>query len=113
MAVRRGLGKEDIQPILDELKEGLRAIYGDRLKDVILFGSYARGEARTDSDIDVAVVLDDFESSFDETRRTSDLAGRVSLENDTVVCFLYLRQESIEDPWQPVHFRILEEGLVV
>jgi len=75
MATRTGLGKKDIQPILDELKVGLKRIYGTRLKQVILFGSFARGEAEPDSDIDVAVVLDDYESPFQETERLGELGG--------------------------------------
>ncbi len=43
--------------ILNEFKRELRSLYGERLKDVILFGSYARGEAHAGSDIDVMVVL--------------------------------------------------------
>ena len=32
--------------------------YGDRIKSITLFGSVARGAARTDSDIDLLVVVD-------------------------------------------------------
>ncbi len=34
-------------------------------KQIFLFGSYARGTNREESDIDIAVVLDDFENSLD------------------------------------------------
>lgn len=37
----------------------LRARFGDRLRTVRLFGSWARGAAGPDSDIDVAVIVDD------------------------------------------------------
>ena len=111
MATRTGLGREHIQPILDELKVGLKRIYGDRLRQVILFGSFARGEAEDDSDIDVAVVLDDYEGTFEETARCSDLGGRVSLENDAVVQFMYVREHDIANPWEPVHHNILREGV--
>jgi len=36
----------------------LRAIFGERLYAVRLFGSYARGEANEDSDVDVLVLID-------------------------------------------------------
>jgi predicted nucleotidyltransferase len=38
--------------------EDLRSRYGDAVLDVRLFGSFARGEAHEDSDVDVAVVLE-------------------------------------------------------
>ncbi|HJN18476.1 MAG TPA: nucleotidyltransferase domain-containing protein, partial [Armatimonadota bacterium] len=110
-ATRTGLGKQDIQPILDELKVGLKRIYGDRLKQVILFGSFARGEAESDLDIDVAVVLDDYESPFQETERLSEFGGRVSLDNDVVVQFMYVRERDISDPREPLHHNITREGV--
>lgn len=38
-------------------------------KMVVLFGSYAKGTARPDSDIDVAVVVDKLEGDFLDTYR--------------------------------------------
>ncbi|MFP4248886.1 MAG: nucleotidyltransferase domain-containing protein, partial [Armatimonadota bacterium] len=50
----------ELDEALRELKRELEALYGDRLRGVYLFGSHARGEAGPDSDVDVAVVLDDY-----------------------------------------------------
>jgi predicted nucleotidyltransferase len=47
--------KMEIEPVLNELIENLKP--ADPLK-IILFGSYARGTAREDSDIDLMVILD-------------------------------------------------------
>ena len=51
-----------VQTILDQFRGRLREHFGSRLVGLTLFGSYARGEAGPDSDIDVAVVLDHVES---------------------------------------------------
>lgn len=40
----------------------LRALYGDRLVDVVLYGSHARGDAHHESDIDLAVIPDNVAS---------------------------------------------------
>ena len=45
--------------LLKEASNVLKNIYGDRLDKVILFGSYARGEQTSDSDVDLLVVLKD------------------------------------------------------
>jgi len=44
-------------PILAKFRAALNAIYGERIERVVLYGSQARGEARPDSDYDVAVFL--------------------------------------------------------
>lgn len=51
------------------------------LHEAILFGSRARGEARPDSDADVAIVLDGPEGSFIETKLDmADIAFDVMLD---------------------------------
>ena len=47
----------DRQDLLTRIKTRLEAVYGDRLRGVVLYGSEARGEAGPDSDIDVLVLL--------------------------------------------------------
>lgn len=43
---------------LGEYAERLRGLFGERLLELRLFGSYARGEAHEDSDVDVLVVVE-------------------------------------------------------
>ncbi|MFN4857561.1 MAG: nucleotidyltransferase family protein [Pseudanabaena sp.] len=46
--------------MLNELKSALVKLYGDRLFSLILFGSHAKGEATSESDIDVMAVLAEY-----------------------------------------------------
>lgn len=46
-----------VREALDELRAKLAQMYGARLRRLILYGSYARGEATPGSDVDVLVVL--------------------------------------------------------
>ena len=43
---------------LKKYTEALQKIYGSHLKSVILYGSYARGDFKKDSDIDILILLD-------------------------------------------------------
>jgi len=47
-----------IKRILDEFKRKIEKLYGERLKSIILYGSWARGDATEDSDIDILLVLE-------------------------------------------------------
>ena len=51
----------DLNSYLQDLISRCQASFGDRLKYVGLQGSYLRGEAHEESDIDVMVILDRFE----------------------------------------------------
>lgn len=46
------------QNILMEYIDTMKKIYGSHLKEVILYGSYARGDFHSDSDIDIMILLD-------------------------------------------------------
>lgn len=54
---------------LDQLAQGLRDIFGERLRFLGLQGSYRRGEATDKSDIDVVAVLDVLEAADLEAYR--------------------------------------------
>ena len=59
--------------LLDELKTNLIHLYGQQLYSLILFGSQARGEANSDSDIDIMTVLEDPIDVAKEVHKTSDI----------------------------------------
>jgi uncharacterized protein len=68
-------------PILTRFRAALDEMYGARLERVVLFGSRARGEARPDSDYDVAVFLTSLPDRWTELDRLADL--RVRFIDDT------------------------------
>lgn len=55
---------------LEEAKNRLEKTFGDRLGEVILYGSEARGEAGSDSDVDILVVLDEPVSYAEDLKRS-------------------------------------------
>lgn len=47
-----------LKPLLDEFTQEVVKVYADKLLGVILFGSYARGDFRDDSDVDILLIFD-------------------------------------------------------
>lgn len=82
---------------IEKLTELLRAAYGERLCYVGLQGSYLRGEATENSDIDVMVVIRDITvSDLDEYRKAV-----LSLDNFDKSCGFICGVEDLEN-WNPL-----------
>ncbi len=48
---------ENIRSIIYRFSQELRHILGDKLTKVIVYGSYARGDFRENSDIDIMILV--------------------------------------------------------
>lgn len=102
-----------IQNVLDELKSELQIIYGKQLKGVYLFGSYARGEADRESDLDILVVLDRFDRYAHEVNRTGTLAANLSLKYEVTVSLVFLREHEWLKGDTPFLSNVREEAVTV
>lgn len=49
---------QTIQILLTQYLSEIKKIYGPHLKTVILYGSYARGDYTSDSDVDIMLLVD-------------------------------------------------------
>ncbi len=81
-----------IRDILREIRHGLQVIYGEQLRGVYLFGSYSRGDADEESDLDILVVLQDFARYALEVDRTAELAAELSLKYSVTVSLVFFRE---------------------
>ena len=83
--------KQIIKPIME--KHGI--------KDVFLFGSYSRGEANKDSDVDIYCDSGDIKTLYDEVRFTDELKVALNKEVDVVTIgsemHEYFRKQLEED----------------
>ena len=71
--------------VVKRFRAALIDLYGDRLERVVLFGSRARGEAREDSDYDIAVFIKDLGPFWDEVDRLVDVETDLLYDTGAVI----------------------------
>jgi predicted nucleotidyltransferase len=103
---------ENIQGILKELKDGLTQMYGDKLKGIYLYGSYARGDYRQGSDVDVMILLADFKNYWEELERSTELASDLSLKYDVTLSRLIMKEIQWKQSDMPVLRNIRKDGVL-
>jgi predicted nucleotidyltransferase len=84
-------------PILKRFRAALDALYGERIERVVLFGSRARGDAREDSDYDIAVFLTGLADRWQEVDRIVPLVTDILYEDGAFIHALPHRAGSYED----------------
>jgi predicted nucleotidyltransferase len=99
-----------IERVLAETKAQLCALYPHRLKDVILFGSYARGDYTKGSDIDLLLLLDHVEDIGVERELYFPAICDLSLKYDTVVSVIPMDYETYHSKKTPLILNTLKEG---
>ena len=99
-----------VQQLLSELKKELARIYGERLKGVYLYGSYARGDNQSGSDVDVMIILASYQRYGDEIKRTSELNAKLSLDYNLSVSRLFMTEERWKNEDSPLLRNVRAQG---
>lgn len=97
-------------PVLARFRTALDAMYGDQIERVVLFGSRARGDARPDSDYDVAVFLSSMSDRFAELYRLADLSTDILGDTGEFVHAMPYRSSAYEER-TPLMREIRREGI--
>jgi predicted nucleotidyltransferase len=101
------------QNLLPLIKQSLSQLYGSRLHEVILYGSWARKTATPDSDIDIAVVLDGPVRPGREIDRMIDRITDLNLEHDILLSVYPVSREDYQSLKSPLLMNIRKEGVVL
>jgi predicted nucleotidyltransferase len=103
---------EDIQTVLEEFKTELKNIYGSRLKQVILYGSWARGEATEESDIDLLVVLKGKVQPGREIDRIIDVITDLNLKYGVLLSVYPISERKYNHVNSPLLLTVKKEGVL-
>jgi uncharacterized protein len=97
-------------PVLARFRAALDAMYGEQIERVVLFGSRARGDARPDSDYDVAVFLSNMSDRFAELYRLADLSTDILGDTGEFVHAMPYRSDAYDER-TPLMREIRREGI--
>lgn len=100
--------------VIGDFHKALVAHYGDRMKNCYLFGSYARGEAGTESDLDVLVVLRDRGDRLAERKTIRRLAYAVTFQRGRSILLstIVTTEQELLSSAEPIYARIRAEGKI-
>ncbi|NOH04588.1 MAG: nucleotidyltransferase domain-containing protein [Chloroflexi bacterium] len=104
---------EKIRKILSEIQARLKRLYGERLKGVYLYGSYARSDYEDGSDLDILVILDTFRFHNTEISRTADLVSDLSLKYSITISPMFIRERDWMLTRKPLIRNVKREGVKI
>jgi predicted nucleotidyltransferase len=103
--------KPKVSKILKGLRAELQSIYGRRLAIMILFGSQARGDAASGSDVDVLVILHGDVDPGKEIARTGKAITALSLDYDAVLSCVFMSSKRYASENTPLLLNVRNEGI--
>jgi predicted nucleotidyltransferase len=106
-----GYNLTGVDKILKELKADVVKLYGNRLKSIILYGSWARASAREDSDIDLAIVLAGNVAAGREIDRLIDVITDINLKYGVLLSVYPVSEKNFNSLNSPWLLNIRKEGI--
>ena len=110
------VSKEVLQIVLNELCRKLKQLYVDDLDKVLLYGSYARGDYREYSDVDVMVLVKCSAERIKELdKELTPFESRLCVDYD-VDLSVFTKNKEYFDYWKedlPYYRNIVTEGIEI
>jgi uncharacterized protein len=94
-------------------QEKITDIYQDELRQLILFGSQARGEATDESDIDILVVLKNLHKDKERHQKVIEIISDLCIDYGKLISCIYLSEERYQFEKSPLLINIAREGIVL
>ncbi len=104
---------DDIKDLANEIKRFLIDKYNDDIKQVIVYGSFARGEATEASDIDMVVIIDDSINAENVENELSDFLFDILLDRKELISVFAIPESIYENYNSPFILNTKAEGIAI
>ena len=109
---------DNIKNIIEEYTREVAKLLGKHLKQIILYGSYARGDFNADSDIDIMILTDFTDKEIVEYRsKVIEIAYDIEYDNDFEITISPLLKNIDKfNYWLgalPFYMNVQKEGVVL
>ena len=88
--------------------------FGDEIKDVVLFGSRAKGDSTINSDYDILIILNKKDYNWKYKYRINEVIYDIELDNDIIIDSHILSEYEVNNTLrgsQPIFTNALENGV--
>ena len=102
--------KKDTTILLQKIKQAVKTVEPDA--DIILYGSYARGQQRDDSDIDLLILVNEENLSYGYRKKVTYPLYKIELDTRIHISpFLYNKKKWEMYQVTPFYQTVKEEGI--
>ncbi len=104
---------DSLQNIFDKMLPGFCNIFGETLKSIILYGSTARGTATEESDVDIALIVQNYTKEMHE--KMIDLTVELELDCGRVLSVILIEYDNFIE-WEnvlPFYLNVKKEGITL
>ncbi|MBZ0177097.1 MAG: nucleotidyltransferase domain-containing protein [Candidatus Methanoperedens sp.] len=103
--------QENIKLIIEEFKAKVQNLYGKRLKNIILYGSWARGDQKEHSDIDLAILLEGDVNPGKEIDRMINIITDLQMKYNALISVYPVSEKNYSAVKSPLLINIHKEGI--
>jgi predicted nucleotidyltransferase len=110
------INDKELLNILHDVKEEIHQLFGDKLRRLILYGSYARNEQDPESDIDIMIMVDESEDGLRKYRYLiADVMGELTIRYGKLISLTEVTYNRYNDFLEvlPFYKNINEEGIEI
>ena len=103
-----------VKKVLGKFVKEVRSHLSSRVREIRLYGSFARGEGRLDSDIDVAVIVE--KKDLELVRTVRHIAADLSLEADLFLSAVVIEEQAHQQGKKEgylFHLKLDKQGIVL